>query len=173
MLAKGQDPGSIDCVGSSHIMRDLWPQRPLWFFAWEGSCGQSWHSSPVGQDIISLHCKECNTICNDWTTDSNNLHEKQVTHDLFLFFISFSGLENCHYLQSVPVYACLFIIKSCVVRFISQIMKLINWSRTIKCQTVCIFMRVNISFMVNLHDKWFLKSQAVLKSLLLHYVMGF
>lgn len=87
MLAKGQDPVSIDCVGSSHIMGDPWPQRPLQFLAWEGSCGQSWHSSPVGQDIISLNCKECSTICNDYTTDSNNLHEKQVTHDLFLCFL--------------------------------------------------------------------------------------
>lgn len=163
MLAKGQDPGSIDCVGSSHIMRDLWPQRPLWFLAWEGSCGQSWHSSPVGQDIISLNCKECNTICNDWTTDSNNLHEKQVTHDLFLFF--FSKLQWSGKMSLSSICTSLrfpFNNKSCVVHFVSQIMKLINWSRTIKCQTVCIFMRANTSFMVNLHDKWFLKSQAVL-----------
>lgn len=76
MLTKGQDPASIDCAGSSHVMGDLWPLSPLWFLAWECSCGESWHSFPVGQDTISLHCKECNTICNDWTTDNNNLCEK-------------------------------------------------------------------------------------------------
>lgn len=34
-------------------------------------------------------------------------------------------------------------------------------------------MQVNPSFMVNLYDEWFLKSQKDLRSLLLHYVMGF
>lgn len=69
MLTKGQDPTSIDCAGSNHITGDLWPLRPLRLSAWECSCGKSWHSSPLGQDTISLHCKECERICND----NNNL----------------------------------------------------------------------------------------------------
>lgn len=47
----------------------------------------------------------------------------------------------------------LLILKVLLCIFISQIVKLINWSRTIKCQTMCIYMHVNTSFMVNLHDK--------------------
>lgn len=86
LVARGQDPVSIDCVGSSHIMGDLWPQCPLWLLASVCSCGESWHSSPVGQDTIILHCKECNTICKDWATDNNNLHEKQAADDLFQCF---------------------------------------------------------------------------------------
>lgn len=64
----------------------FWSPSPLWLLASECSCGESWHSSPVGQDTISLHCRECNAICSDWRTDNNNLHEKQETDDLFLFF---------------------------------------------------------------------------------------
>lgn len=84
-LNKGQDPASIDCAGSNHIMGDLWPLRPLQLLAWECSCGESWHSSPPGQDTISLHCKECNSIWND----NNNLLEKHETDDPALLFISF------------------------------------------------------------------------------------
>lgn len=86
LFARGQDPVSIDCAGSSHIMGDLWSQSALRLLALVCSCGESWHSSPVGQDTIILHCKECSTICNEWTTDKNNLHEKQVTNLLCVFF---------------------------------------------------------------------------------------
>lgn len=178
VVAKGQDPVFIDCVGSSHITGDLCSQSPLWLSALVCSCGESWHSSPVGQSAISLHCKECNTICNDWATDNDNLHEKQLTDDLLLFFLFFSSkLQRSGKMSfasfPTPVKSPLINLKSFVMPFIPQIMKLINCSRSIKCQTVCIFVRVNTSPTVNSHDKCSLKSQKDLRSLLLHYVMGF
>lgn len=97
-LTKGQDPASIDCEGSNHIMGDLWPLRPLQLMAWECSCGESWHSSPPGQDTISLHCKECNSI---W----NNNSTKRMTSFSYLFHSKrrrSGGPENQKSFFSIP-----------------------------------------------------------------------
>lgn len=97
-LTKGQDPASIDCAGSNHIMGDLWPLRPLQIMAWECSCGESWHSSPPGQDTISLHCKECNSI---W----NNNSTKPMTSFSYLFHPKrrrSGGPENKKSFFSIP-----------------------------------------------------------------------
>lgn len=86
MIAAGLNLVSTDCVVSSHIMDNLWPQSQLWLLASVCSCGESWHSSPAGQSTITLHCKECNTICNDFTINNNNQRGK-TTDDLSLFFL--------------------------------------------------------------------------------------
>lgn len=126
MIATGLNPVSTDCVVSSHIMDNLWPQSQLWLLASVCSCGESWHSSPAGQSTISLHCKECNTICNDFTIDNSNQREKQLMTSHF-FFSKWSWGKKSLFANCPPV-------KCFCVAFVYQTIRVINCRRPIKCQ---------------------------------------
>lgn len=150
--ATGYDHVSIDCMGSRHIMSNLCPLLSTLAVGLSSQLRRSWHSSPVGQDTISLQCKECSSIQSDLTT-----HEKQLSDDLSLLFprgkASLIGKNAiCFKLNFKGFVICLFF----------QMMKLINCNRSIKCQKMHISVRVNTSFMVDLNDKRFVSRRVTI-----------